>query len=361
MFPLRDTIRASSFPAVNWLLIITNAMVFLFQRSLGLRDLEMVINIFGVVPVRFLTLSPLAPVSLVSSQFLHGGWMHVIANLWTLYIFGDNVEDRMGHSRYLIFYLLCGVLGGVVQVLSGLAENHSFSAERIRDIDAQFEDRLSRIESKVNTVADTFDQKVDRFLKRLDEKENDEVKNLVTELGQMFEKHSVLLGNKEDSSIEPEIIPDLLLEPEGDSVPTERELSNVLEGTTDSIKNEDSADESDSELEFGEEEILQVDTESEFRVPFKTPAANPVSLSLIAVVNVGIGNTLFVRGDGPGLSWTEGVPMKFLEIGKWEWSIDNTDEAAVIQIFKNDEISAFGEEINVGLGERVEVYPKFPT
>ena len=119
MFPLRDTIRASSFPAVNWLLIITNAMVFLFQRSLGLRDLEMVINIFGVVPVRFLTLSPLAPVSLVSSQFLHGGWMHVIANLWTLYIFGDNVEDRMGHSRYLIFYLLCGVLGGVVQVLSG--------------------------------------------------------------------------------------------------------------------------------------------------------------------------------------------------------------------------------------------------
>ena len=123
MFPLRDTIRASSFPAVNWLLIITNATVFLFQRSLGLRDLEMVINIFGVVPVRFLTLSPLAPVSLVSSQFLHGGWMHVIANLWTLYIFGDNVEDRMGHSRYLIFYLLSGVLGGVVQVLSGLTSS----------------------------------------------------------------------------------------------------------------------------------------------------------------------------------------------------------------------------------------------
>ena len=118
MFPLRDTIRASSFPAVNWLLIITNAMVFLFQRSLGLRDLEMVINIFGVVPVRFLTLSPLAPVSLVSSQFLHGGWMHVIANLWTLYIFGDNVEDRMGHSRYLIFYLLSGVLGGVGRRIS---------------------------------------------------------------------------------------------------------------------------------------------------------------------------------------------------------------------------------------------------
>lgn len=280
-----------------------------------------------------------------------------ISKLWMVKeSYEDTIEDQFDG-----LVKAATEINQVVQVLSGLAENHSFSAERIRDIDAQFEDRLSRIESKVNTVADTFDQKVDRFLKRLDEKENDEVKNLVTELGQMFEKHSVLLGNKEDSSIEPEIIPDLLLEPEGDSVPTERELSNVLEGTTDSIKNEDSADESDSELEFGEEEILQVDTESEFRVPFKTPAANPVSLSLIAVVNVGIGNTLFVRGDGPGLSWTEGVPMKFLEIGKWEWSIDNTDEAAVIQIFKNDEISAFGEEINVGLGERVEVYPKFPT
>lgn len=119
MFPIRDTIRSSSFPAVNWLIIIANALVFLFQRSLGLQDLEMVINIFGVVPVRFLTASPLAPISLVSSQFLHGGWLHLIANLWTLYIFGDNVEDRMGHLRYLIFYLLSGVLGGVVQVLSG--------------------------------------------------------------------------------------------------------------------------------------------------------------------------------------------------------------------------------------------------
>lgn len=118
MFPLRDTIRARSFPTVNWLLIISNVLVFLFQRSLGARELEVFINILGVVPYRFLTASPVAPISLLSSQFLHGGWLHLITNLWTLYIFGDNVEDRMGHLRYLVFYLLSGALGGVIQVLS---------------------------------------------------------------------------------------------------------------------------------------------------------------------------------------------------------------------------------------------------
>ena len=118
MFPLRDTNRAQSFPVVNWLLIISNALLFLFQLSLVRDDLAVLINVFGVVPARFLTGSLLAPISLFSSQFLHGGWMHVIANLWTLYIFGDNVEERMGHLRYLIFYLLSGALGGLIQVLS---------------------------------------------------------------------------------------------------------------------------------------------------------------------------------------------------------------------------------------------------
>lgn len=118
MFPLRDTNRAQSFPVVNWLLIISNVLLFLFQLSLVRDDLAVLINVFGVVPARFLTGSILAPISLFSSQFLHGGWMHVIANLWTLYIFGDNVEERMGHLRYLIFYLLSGALGGLIQVLS---------------------------------------------------------------------------------------------------------------------------------------------------------------------------------------------------------------------------------------------------
>lgn len=119
MFPIRDTNRTHSFPVVNWLLIFANTLVFLFQISLGLREMEAVVNIFGVVPARFLTASLLAPISLFSSQFLHGSLLHIITNLWTLYIFGDNVEDRMGHFRYLIFYLLSGALGGLVQVLSG--------------------------------------------------------------------------------------------------------------------------------------------------------------------------------------------------------------------------------------------------
>ena len=63
-------------------------------------------------------IAPLAPISLFSSQFLHGGWLHIIRNLWILYVFGDNVEDRMGHLQYLVFYLITGIVGGLLQVVT---------------------------------------------------------------------------------------------------------------------------------------------------------------------------------------------------------------------------------------------------
>ena len=69
-------------------------------------------------PYRFTELHLLAPISLFSSQFLHGGWLHIIRNLWILYIFGDNVEDRMGHLQYLVFYLMTGIIGGILQVIT---------------------------------------------------------------------------------------------------------------------------------------------------------------------------------------------------------------------------------------------------
>ena len=115
MIPLRDTIRTRSFPFVNWLLIITNVLVFLFENSLGGRALEQFIGVFGLVPARLVAGEPFALITIFTSMFLHGGWLHLIANMWALYIFGDNVEDRMGHSRYLAFYLLVGIVGGLAQ------------------------------------------------------------------------------------------------------------------------------------------------------------------------------------------------------------------------------------------------------
>ncbi len=115
MIPIRDTVRAQRFPIVNTMFIILNVLVFWFETTLGPRTLERFIFTFGMVPLRFWTLeSNIAWLPLFTSMFLHGGWLHLISNMLALYIFGDNVEDRMGHGRYLLFYLFGGAMAGLV-------------------------------------------------------------------------------------------------------------------------------------------------------------------------------------------------------------------------------------------------------
>jgi len=118
MFPIRDTNKSSTFPIVNWMIIIINAGIFIIQVRLPRETVEIIFNTFGVIPIRFVEFHPLAPISLFSSQFLHGGWLHIIRNLWILYIFGDNVEDRIGHIQYLVFYIITGIAGGLLQVVT---------------------------------------------------------------------------------------------------------------------------------------------------------------------------------------------------------------------------------------------------
>lgn len=115
MIPLRDTVKPRSFPIVNWLLIIANLVVFLFEISLRPRQLDALVTMYGATPARLFAGHPLALVTLFTSMFLHGGWLHVISNLWALFIFGDNVEDRMGSGRYLVFYLMSGVAASLAQ------------------------------------------------------------------------------------------------------------------------------------------------------------------------------------------------------------------------------------------------------
>lgn len=116
MFPLRDTVRSRMFPIVNWGIILANMAIFLYESSLGPGSLERLFSVFALVPSEVTRLRPTGLLTLVTSMFLHGGWFHVISNMWTLYIFGDNVEDRMGSSRYLAFYLLGGVAAGLTHV-----------------------------------------------------------------------------------------------------------------------------------------------------------------------------------------------------------------------------------------------------
>jgi membrane associated rhomboid family serine protease len=111
MFPLRDRQPSYSKPAVTIFIIVVNLLVFLFEFSLDDYSRNAFINTFGLVPDRFHTLNVL------TSMFLHGGWMHVLGNMWFLWIFGDNIEDILGHGKYALFYLLCGVAAAMAQVL----------------------------------------------------------------------------------------------------------------------------------------------------------------------------------------------------------------------------------------------------
>src|SRR5436190_18885037 len=103
MFPIRDTQPSNSRPVVTILLIVINVVIFLNEASLDEYSRNLFISTFGLIPAR------LHLPSLVTSMFLHGGWMHVIGNMWFLWIFGDNVEDVLGPGKYLVFYLACGV------------------------------------------------------------------------------------------------------------------------------------------------------------------------------------------------------------------------------------------------------------
>ena len=115
MFPIKDTIRSHTFPVVNWILIISNVAVFLFELSLGPDQLERFVAAFGLVQARLDLFNPFTWFPLFTHMFLHGGWFHLLSNLWILFIFGDNVEDHLGSGRFLWFYLLGGVAAGLIQ------------------------------------------------------------------------------------------------------------------------------------------------------------------------------------------------------------------------------------------------------
>jgi membrane associated rhomboid family serine protease len=102
MIPLRDVIPSRTTPFVTVAIIIVNAIAWFYELSLPESTLVDFLRAHGVVPAHF------EASTLFTSMFLHGSWSHVLGNMWYLWIFGDNVEDRMGHGRFIVFYLLCG-------------------------------------------------------------------------------------------------------------------------------------------------------------------------------------------------------------------------------------------------------------
>ncbi len=122
MFPLRDSQPSGTLPAVTYLIISINVIVFLFEVSLGDQGLAEFLKNFGLVPLLFFQQFGFYEIfTLFSCMFLHGGWMHLISNMWALFIFGDNIEDKLGHFGFLFFYLACGVSAGLTQVFMSQA------------------------------------------------------------------------------------------------------------------------------------------------------------------------------------------------------------------------------------------------
>jgi membrane associated rhomboid family serine protease len=109
MIPLRDVIPSRTTPYITVTIIVLNALAWLFELTLPHEQLNDFLTVYGVVPAY------LSWPTLITSMFLHGSWSHVIGNMWYLWIFGDNVEDRLGHVRFLLFYLLAGVAASTLQ------------------------------------------------------------------------------------------------------------------------------------------------------------------------------------------------------------------------------------------------------
>jgi membrane associated rhomboid family serine protease len=121
MIPIKDTIPRLGFPSVTWTLIIINGIIFLFEIYIPKDILSQIFYAFGLVPARYSLpkwafihgLSFDDYLSFLTNMFLHGGWLHIIGNMWFLYLFGSTVEDHMGHIRFMLFYFLSGIAASV--------------------------------------------------------------------------------------------------------------------------------------------------------------------------------------------------------------------------------------------------------
>ena len=128
MIPIRDDTPRYSTPFINYFLIGLNILVFLFEVSLDVRTRAAFLAQFGVVPAWITGAIPsylhaqqgFSLLPIVTSMFLHASWLHLIANMWVLWIFGDNIEDHLGHFLYLIFYLLSGIAASLLHIFFNL-------------------------------------------------------------------------------------------------------------------------------------------------------------------------------------------------------------------------------------------------
>ena len=117
MFPLRDSVFCNTVPVMVLTIIAANAVIFLYEQTLGPVEMRQLLGEYALIPARYfdvrwangMGLDPGDYTSFFTCMFLHGGWFHIILNMWVLWIFGCAMEDRLGHVRFVVFYVLCGL------------------------------------------------------------------------------------------------------------------------------------------------------------------------------------------------------------------------------------------------------------
>lgn len=123
MIPIRDSISSSVKPYISWILIFICVSIFLFMQIIPLQNQHYILHVYGLVPLKYsdpqwafeVGLPIDYGLSFLSGLFLHGGWLHLIVNIWFMWIFAKNIEAAMGHGLFLIFYLVCGVIAMLIQ------------------------------------------------------------------------------------------------------------------------------------------------------------------------------------------------------------------------------------------------------
>jgi membrane associated rhomboid family serine protease len=123
MFPIKDTVPNRTFPVVIWSIIAPSGIVFYFETKLPDKSLEHLIKMLGIVPAEFTRPyyrthhRPIIDyLAFITTMFLHGGWLHILGNMWFLHVFGSKVEDVMGHGRFLAFYLISGIFASMMYI-----------------------------------------------------------------------------------------------------------------------------------------------------------------------------------------------------------------------------------------------------
>lgn len=126
--PIRDDNPRDTFPVVTVTLIVVNTLVHLYQATMSPERAAVFVRAAGAIPLEITTLTDIVrfpehpaalvpiPLTLVTAMFVHGDWLHLVSNMWYLWLFGDNIEDSMGHLRFVVFYLLSGLAAGLLQV-----------------------------------------------------------------------------------------------------------------------------------------------------------------------------------------------------------------------------------------------------